>query len=308
MKKLFSLLLVVAAVSLASCNKNHYLSEDETKEFEELINPTPRDIVFIHNNDIWMLTNPGEAPRQLTETPQDLKSEPRISPDHTRVAYLDKSSHPVIVDVLSGDTLITYPKMTYNRNYDWIPDASAGGLYGLVGDKILFTETSLENPSLSFAGNAWHSAAFDVSGNFYFLITENSDVDQIVKLYRWEKSTTKIKRLTLDKPLTNPQNSIIMCSRNGDVLLKTAFMGGPAYDAYYVFPVGSLKSTIKVQQNGMADVRYNGAIKQGLIYGLNPGKLAVGMTVKNHQGYARSEDRFLDSSKVKTNVVYFDWK
>lgn len=315
MKNLFGLLIIIAVSVLSSCDKKdpYYLSEEEVAAFENIANPGAKDIVFIYKEDLYFLSNINAAPRRLTNTPKIRKMSPRISPDHTKVAFLDSLFNTVIIKIATGDTLKKYSFLQFpaDRNFDWNPNenpALSDGLYSLVGDSVYFTETVLEKPDITFAGNLWHSAAYDKFGNFFFLITEESDVDLIPKLYRWEKATKKIKRMTLERELTNPTTSSLTVATNGDLLLKTSFSLVGGVDTYYIYPAGSLKHTIKHSQFGMLDVWYNGDSKQAVIYGNNPVKLITEMSVKNHQGYARSVDKSIDTSFVKNFIQYFNWK
>lgn len=310
MKNLCRILLAASLFVVASCAKDHYLSSTEKKEFDELANPSIRGIVFVKDKEIYYSLSVKYPAIQVTSDGKD-KNEPRISPDGKRIAYLDQGFHPVIIDRMTGEEIASYPNLSANRNYDWNPaptGQSSDGLYMLNVDKILFSGTELENPSLTFAGNLWHSACFDINGNFFFMITENADPNKVVKLYRWEKTTGKISRMTLEKPITKPEVTTVQASQNGDIILKTNFNGATGYDTYYVYPTGTLKHTLKVSQAGMLDVRYNGKLKQSLIFGPNPKKLNTEMQVKNHAGYARSVDRSIDTTAVPLSIKYFEWK
>ncbi|MES2629997.1 MAG: hypothetical protein V4616_13620 [Bacteroidota bacterium] len=315
MRKIHAFVAILVIFLVVSCDKDkRYLTEEEVAAFESTANPVVKDIVYIYQNEVYLLDNPDGTPRKLTKSGFG-KYQPRISPDHSKVAFLDSLANCHVIGISDTSIHSVYPKFYVTNDYDWNPNpnpAMSDGLFRLFEDSVYFTDVRLDMPQENLAeGNEIHALTFDPSGNMFFLLTEDDDPEGIMKLYKWQKikgRTGKYFVMSTDEPIFKSQYVNLSCSQNGDLLLKVASdPASPVVDAYYVYPAGQIKSSIRKQQTGIVDVWYNGSSKQAVVYGFNPVTQKIQFTVKNFQGYARSVDRNVNPVTVK-GVSSFNFK
>ncbi len=316
--KVFLFKIVIAGLVLitaSSCAKkdDFYLSEDEVKAFEAQINPVISNVVFIKDNDLYIYHTAGEPARKLTDSPDSVKFWPRISPDRSRVAYLNLRGYPVILSTITGDTVKSYPEYSGIKNYDWNPNhnpALSGGLYMLIGDSVTFSSQALDIPDIDLgAGGVWNKVAFDKYGNFFFFVTEQRAGGPTHRLYRWEKSTGKKQTMITDVPIAYPQFTDIFVSNNGDVTLTTTTNPNlPAINLVYFFPAGSLVYETKLKNELLNGIRYDGRTRQAVSYGYNPVKLYAEVYVKNFQPYPKAVNRSIDTNYISSMIQEMDWK
>lgn len=299
----------------SACKKSdYYISEEEAAEFDKIANPTVNNIVFIDTNDIYYYNTPNKKPLRLTYSPTEPKYYPRLSPDKSKIAYINKDGHPAIINALTGDSIRTYTNFSGIKSYDWVPypsKARAAGLYMLIGDKVEFSEISPDNPPIPDIdlgpGGEWHQVAYDEKGNFFFFVTEVRSTGPQYKLYRWDRATGKRNILETDVKIIRPDQTALFISGDGDAQLLTSFGGTGKYDTYYIWKPGKLIYDIKGTNQNMIEVRYNSSTGQALIFGNNPLKLYSEMTVKNYAGFPRSKDSYIDTAYIKS-MTTFDWK
>ncbi len=341
MKKLLGLLLL-SSVVLTSCERDKkYITKDEIATFETSINPLVSNIVYIYKEDIYLLKDVNSAPVKITSTPKQRKFAPRISPDGMKVAYLKDDSTAVVVALVSqlgfsaGAVMREFPDFKVSldtvangvADYDWVPNinpASSSSLYTLFhnqntnSDTIKFTEGSdLARPNFIFDKHRFHSIAFDPEGTFYFLMVAVGEDEEDISLYKLAKGSPSPKRMkfvdALTKDVTPLKEARIACNQNGDLILKTGRPGN--YDAYYIYPKGSITSIKlpddKEAPSGMLDIYYNGGLNQTVMYGYNPNTYKTEFTVWNLNTFARAKNTSIAPPVFKTddpNGMQFNWK
>lgn len=313
MKKFFWILIVAAAFGACQPEKDLYLNKAERDAFESMLNPMISNVAFIKNHDVYLLLDTLKGSIRLTEDSVGFKFFPRISYDGTKIAYINDSLFPVVINALTGDTIKSFPEFTGVRSYDWIKGPAGPNdinLYMLIDDTIKFTGATLPVPNVPINADTYIlQAAFDPEGNYFYLATEVRPNGDITRLYRWEKSTGLIKEMVIDEPIIRPLSSRLSVSPEGDVLLALSqdpILG--AYNTFYAFDKGSLRYSIKEKSVFFNTVRYNSRLKQALVYGVRPSDSLSGFIRLNYLPFPRAVDKSIDTTKYGSFIVDFDWK
>lgn len=315
------LLFIPALLLLAiACDKSekYYITEDDAVAFELMANPTVNHVAMMMTSDIYYgeAFGKGISLKKLTNKPKDVKTEIRLSPDHSKISYLNNNGEVMIISTADGKNLLTSPMKGFEsqRFYDWMPNGH--GLYFLIGDSVVFSDTlfAVAKPPITFGtGDKWKAVAYGPDNIFYFLITERSGTGSaITKLFYFDPSKQKVFLMNYALPTNEPKRAELEVSSNGDLTVLLAIGNTAYFDTYYVYPKGSLSWSMTRSQNDIMFASYDGSIKKEIYFGEDPDfGVYNNVWIQNYNGYARSVNQRIDSAYFKPYKALpfeFDWK
>lgn len=105
-------------------------------------------LVFIYNNDIYLLGENYERPKKITDSPEAAKSMVSISYNKEKVAYLNSSKKPVIIDT-TGTEIESVQIVSPAEDIGWSPDNQT--LYILSNNTVQFFGPSMAIPQIRTA-------------------------------------------------------------------------------------------------------------------------------------------------------------
>ncbi len=309
-----SLLLIPAfALALFACDKSekYYISEDEAKAFDLVANPPVSHAAFIMTNDVFYAENlaKGSALKRLTNKPKDLKDDVRISPDHTKVSYIDANGAIVVINIADGKAQPPIKDYEGQLYYDWLP--TSDGFYFLFPDSIKFNKKTLPYPNIVLGQNDKRQAiAFGNDGTFYFMVTENpGTVNVATKLYYWDKK--KFYSLNYELAAEEPTKVRLNVATGGDLTVMVSRGITDAYDIFYVYPKDSVNFSYKKTIYDLYYAKYDSRLKQEVYFAEPEFGVFNNVWITNYNGYARSKDAILDSTfftGFKAFPTEMDWK
>lgn len=142
-------LLAVLSLIFSACTKyDPIYGVADTKNTEQL--QLKKDLVYIHDNDIYMVNEILADEKRLTYTPSVSKTQIAFSPKHDKVAYLNSNGTPVIIDTTGAqlEILVNYTNVT---DLKWHANNGNPTLYMLVNNSIIFHGPTLSIPSQPFS-------------------------------------------------------------------------------------------------------------------------------------------------------------
>ncbi|CAN0342278.1 unnamed protein product, partial [Phaeothamnion confervicola] len=142
-------IIMIGAIGIfAACEDSPFLTKQEAETIVDQLN-TSRDpfhavenVVAIINNDIYYFNTLDGKPRQLTDTPDAVKTEVKLSFDHSQIAYLNANGNPVIIQADNGEHITTLTQYSFIQQMDWAKDQLT--LYMLIDNEIEVYGTALE--------------------------------------------------------------------------------------------------------------------------------------------------------------------
>jgi hypothetical protein len=177
MKQQFIFLLLVVFTSVQCKNESPFVSKDIIDAMEDKQNPKIGNIAVICNNDIFYIKKITDIPKQLTTSSSIEKKDIKISHNGEKIAYLDSSGTPVIIDNM-GKILNTLVQFKNVKCMDW--SANDETLYMLINRKVDFFGPALTIPAITYSG-----VASNVTPILNFItISSNNDI-----AYSYETST-----------------------------------------------------------------------------------------------------------------------
>lgn len=194
MTKLFKLFgaILLAAFVFVGCSKEEspFLSKEEAqKAITKLMNDRnpfhhATDVVAILNNDVYYFPRLDTVPRRLTNSPNLVKTEVKLSFDKSQIAYLNDAGHPVIIRASDGQLLQTLTQFSYIDQMDWAKDRLtlymlSDKVVSFYGDAPSVSQPSYTNPwdeVGSFSMNALgdQAYAYKAYGDFFSHIVYHS--------------------------------------------------------------------------------------------------------------------------------------
>ncbi len=315
MKRL--VLLFAPILLLISCEKSekYYITEEEAAALDSIANPKIYHAVFNISGDIYYapVVSAKKPLKRLTNSELENESDPRISPDHSKVAFRNANGETIIMSLSNGVQLEKLTDFVGYSFVDWLPNSR--GLYFLINNEIKFSKDEMVMPTITLGPNdKWLAVGFAPNGNFHFLITEKSSptASGVTKLYYFDPSKNKFFLMNYDAINNDPYDAEIAISSNGDLTLMLATKNAAAFSKYYVYPAGSLAYTVHDEVTHLVGARYNEKIKQGLILAESGSGNINDLNIKNYLPYGRSNDRVIDSTyfmmRYKGFAMEFDWK
>ncbi|HEX8545647.1 MAG TPA: hypothetical protein VF691_01720 [Cytophagaceae bacterium] len=149
MKRRLHIFLVLAFIFVHCKKESPFVSKDVIDKIEAKKNPTIGNVAFILENDVYYLKTFNGIPKQLTFSSTTEKKEIRVTHKGDKLAYLNSSGTPVIIDTL-GNTLNTLFQFTNVQSMDWSQDDQT--LYMLIDGKINFFGPAMNIPSITYSG------------------------------------------------------------------------------------------------------------------------------------------------------------
>jgi hypothetical protein len=141
---------VISGIGLLACNKeNPFVSKDIIDKLVEDKKIKLYNIAFIYNNDIYLLPRQDSAARRITSTPDQIKTNIRISHDHQKFAYINTNGNPVIINK-DGSIQSVLTQYSNIQSMDWSPNDST--LYMLIYDSLKFFGPSIQLPEFTYPG------------------------------------------------------------------------------------------------------------------------------------------------------------
>jgi hypothetical protein len=147
-KSLKPVVVLIGVMLLTACEESPFLSRKEADRLAEQIN-TSRDpfhavknVVAIINNDVYYFDRLDTIPRKLTNTPESIKTQVKLSSDKTKVAYINEEGHPVIIDSVDGAPIGTLTQYNYITQMGWVRDSNT--LFMLIGREVELYGESIE--------------------------------------------------------------------------------------------------------------------------------------------------------------------
>jgi hypothetical protein len=138
-------LAMMAMVWLGCAEETPFKSKEEViKEVNDIKNSRNpfhdiRNVVAIMNNDIYYFSRLDSVPRRITFTPDREKTDVRLSPDHTLIAYENEDYYPEIIRADDGTLVEALPDYKYFTQMDWMKDRNT--LYVLYNQDVYFWGT-----------------------------------------------------------------------------------------------------------------------------------------------------------------------
>lgn len=128
-------------LGISSCTKYEPIYGVAGNSTVELID-LKKDLAYIHRNDIYLANEILSERKKLSNSPTSLKTHIALSPEHDRIAYLDASKTPVIIDTSGAQIAIL---TQYNNTTDlfWHDNNGDPTLVILVNNSIQFFGTAL---------------------------------------------------------------------------------------------------------------------------------------------------------------------
>lgn len=108
-----------------------------------------KNLVYIHDNDIYLLNEILSDERKLTNSSINVKTHVALSPKHDQIAYLNLSGQPVIIDTL-GNTITTLSQYTGVKDLKWHANNGNPTLYFLHNNEIKFHGPTMNITSTPF--------------------------------------------------------------------------------------------------------------------------------------------------------------
>ena len=144
------LTLLCMILLFTSCKKSkRNLEEDIKLDFSQKLNPSAQNIAVISKNDVYYFSDLKYSPARVTNTPNEVKTNIKVSYDGSKVAFLNATGY-VEIWKTSGE-LVEELTNYYNPTcFNW--SANGETLYLLVGNTINFYGPSLKIPDLTNDG------------------------------------------------------------------------------------------------------------------------------------------------------------
>jgi hypothetical protein len=148
-----------------------------------------KDLVYIHRNDIYLVNEILSERKKLSNSPTSSKTHIALSPEHDKIAYLNASKTPVIIDTsgIQIDILTQYSNVT---DLFWHDNNGDPTLVILVNNAIQFygTALSIDNNPFDYVFPA------DVTFEAIDAIHINENLD-IVFTFRYQRPFTSTSTL-----------------------------------------------------------------------------------------------------------------
>ncbi len=150
MRALILKAIICAAIITLSvgCSESPFLTKDEAQEIIDSLKAsrdpfhTMNNVVAIIDNDVYYFNSLKEAPSKLTNTPDEAKTNIKLSADKSRIAYLNANGNPVIIKADDGEVLETLTQFDGIDQMDWAKDRLT--LYMLIDREVVFYGELLE--------------------------------------------------------------------------------------------------------------------------------------------------------------------
>ena len=139
-----SILSIALLLGLLSCSsESPFVSKEVIDELLASRNPfrSVGNIVAIIDNDIYYFAHVDSLPIRITQSPNVIKTDIKLSDAGDKFVYLDKNKTPVIMDI-TGNVLETLSEYSSVKQLGWTNNDKS--LYFLVGNKVQVHGEQLE--------------------------------------------------------------------------------------------------------------------------------------------------------------------
>ena len=250
-KSYFIGLLGLLLIGMSACTKYDPIYGVANNE------PTPslslkKDLVYIHDNDVYLVNEILSEEQKLTNTPSSTKTHVVISPNLDRIAYLNANKIPVIIDV-NGAVIETLSQYSNATDIKWHPNNGDPVLVILRNNTLYYYGSTLSigsNPFFVFPNDATFTAvdAIDIDENYNVVFT-----------YRYQRpysSTSSLRRYYHGVAINYYSSSSLdekQESYDGYYNPATTSYSAQSYDYYYFAKINKRNQTVTIgsTKNGL---------------------------------------------------------
>lgn len=314
MKKIYFISL--AFLLLVGCQTdNPFLSDEVIAEFFARKVPKPVEhVVVIVDNDIYYFRNFDSIPRRITSSPTEKKTHIKISNDHQKIAYLNASGNPVIIDT-TGNVLATLSQFNSIKQMDWSNDGAT--LYMLINNDIQFYGPAMDIPEIDIEHSQQVLSA---------AITKNNDLIYILQHHPfYHRPNELVIRKSDGEDLVVEENtdhfgdmSTVNISKDGDYVLVGYSYFNLDYEEIDLYPMYGTRAatTFGLGSTNYTEAHYDHFSKY-LVAGQR-GSSAHDFTLiadftydpflTDEENSDKNRDKYLTEFKGSTGKLWIDWK
>lgn len=250
-KSYFIGLLGLLLIGMSACTKYDPVYGVANSEPAQSLS-LKKDLVYIHDNDIYLVNEILSEEQQLTNTPSSTKTHVVISKNLDRIAYLNTNKTPVIIDA-NGALVETLSQYTNVKDIKWHHNNGNPVLVILQNNQLYYHGGTLPIatfPFFVFPNDATYSAvdAFDIDDNYNLVFT-----------YRYQKPyslTSSWRRYYYGVAINYYSSSLFDEKReldNGYYNPAITSYNAQDYDYYYFAKINKRNQTVTIgsTKNGL---------------------------------------------------------
>ncbi|MGB3466528.1 MAG: hypothetical protein WBA74_14710 [Cyclobacteriaceae bacterium] len=180
------LIAMVGFVGFAACEgtDSNLLSEEEAQQILDVSFPVVGNIAILDtNNEIFYISNLNEEEVAPVVSPNEGKSEVKLTDDGTLIAYLCEEGYPVIID-REGNTVVRYSDHTDVRGFGWANDFRtfyiySGGEFTFIGEQISLPELTAFEDAFVFPKEILH-VSLSQQNDLLYIFQSGFDREEII--------------------------------------------------------------------------------------------------------------------------------